>query len=95
MKENALETRQKKNVQQQCTRQNISNPTYTEEVKHPADRDKQLQKLENLTQKANQSVRMFIEKIYNIFNSIYDDTHNQNLAIKKENEFGRITNLPS
>jgi hypothetical protein len=49
--------------------------------KHPADRDKQLQKLENLTQKPNQSARMFIEKINNTYNSIYDDTNNQNLSI--------------
>jgi hypothetical protein len=52
--------------------------------KHPADRDKQIQKLENLTQKPNQSVRMFIEKINNTYNSIYDDTNNQNLSIKND-----------
>ncbi len=34
--------------------------------KHPADRDKQLQKLEKITPKPNQSVRMFLEKINNI-----------------------------
>ena len=49
--------------------------------KHPADRDKQLQKLENLTQNPKQSVRMFIDKINNTYNSIYDDTNNQNLSI--------------
>jgi hypothetical protein len=52
--------------------------------KHPADRDKLLQKLKNLTQKPNQSVRMFIEKINNTYNSIYDDTQNQNFAIKND-----------
>jgi hypothetical protein len=52
--------------------------------KHPADRDKQLQKLENLTQNPKQSVRMFIDKINNTYNSIYDDTNNQNLSIKND-----------
>jgi hypothetical protein len=67
------------------------NDTYTQwktaikdHFKHPADRDKQLQKLENLTQKPNQSVRVFIEKINNTYNSIYDDTQNQNLSIKND-----------
>jgi hypothetical protein len=55
--------------------------------KNPADRDQQLQKLENLTQKPNQSVRMFIEKINNTYNSIYDDTQNQNLSINISNLF--------
>ena len=45
---------------------------------------KQLHKLENLTQKPNQSVRMFIEKINNTYNSIYDDTNNQNLSMKND-----------
>ena len=52
--------------------------------KHPAERDKQLHKLENLTQKPKQSVRMFIEKINNTYNSIYDDTNNQNLSMKND-----------
>ena len=50
--------------------------------KHPAERDKQLHKLENLTQKPKQSVRKFIEKINNTYISSYDDTNNQNLSIK-------------
>jgi hypothetical protein len=52
------------------------NDTYTQwktaikdHFKHPADRDKQLQKLENLTQKPNQFVRVFIEKINNTIQS--------------------------
>ena len=52
--------------------------------KHPADRDKQIQKLENLTQKPNQPVRMFIDKINSSYNAIYDDTGNNNLAIKND-----------
>jgi hypothetical protein len=52
--------------------------------KHPADRDKQIQKLENLTQKPNQPVRMFIEKINSTYNAIYDDTTNNNLSIKND-----------
>ena len=52
--------------------------------KHPAERDKQLHKLENLTQKPKQSVRMFIEKINNTYNSIYGDTNNQNLSMKND-----------
>jgi hypothetical protein len=52
--------------------------------KHSADRDKQLQKLENLTQKPNQPVRMFIDKINSTYNAIYDDRNNQNLSIKND-----------
>jgi hypothetical protein len=52
--------------------------------KHPADRDKQIQKLENLTQKPNQPVRMFIDKINSSYNAIYDDTGNNELSIKND-----------
>ena len=52
--------------------------------KHPADRDKQLQKLENLTQKPNQPVRMFIDKINSCYNALYDDRNNQNLTMKND-----------
>jgi hypothetical protein len=52
--------------------------------KHPADRDKQLQKLENLAQKPNQPVRMFIDKINSCYNALYDDRNNQNLTMKND-----------
>jgi hypothetical protein len=53
--------------------------------KHPADnRDKQLHKLENLTQKPNQPVRMFIDKINRCYNALYDDRNNQDLKLKKD-----------
>jgi hypothetical protein len=52
--------------------------------KHPADRDKQLNKLENLTQKPNQPVRMFIEKINRSYNALYDDRNNQDLKLKND-----------
>jgi hypothetical protein len=52
--------------------------------KHPADRDKQLQQLENLTQKPNQPVRMFIDKINSCYNALYDDRNNQNLTMKND-----------
>jgi hypothetical protein len=52
--------------------------------KHPADRDKQLHKLENLTQKPNQPVRMFIDKINRCYNALYDDRNNQDLKLKND-----------
>ncbi|EFX65400.1 hypothetical protein DAPPUDRAFT_333221 [Daphnia pulex] len=52
--------------------------------KHPAGRDKQIQKLENITQKPNQLVRMFIDKIDSSYNAICDDTGNNNLSIKND-----------
>ena len=52
--------------------------------KHPADRDKQLQQLENLTQKPNQPVRMYIDKINSCYNALYDDRNNQNLTMKND-----------
>ena len=67
------------------------NETYTQwkqalkdHFKHPADRDKQLQQLENLTQKPNQPVRMFIDKINSCYNALYDDRNNQNLTMKND-----------
>jgi hypothetical protein len=67
------------------------NDTYTQwkhalktHFKHPADRDKQLNKLENLTQKPNQPVRMFIEKINRSYNALYDDRNNQDLKLKND-----------
>ena len=52
--------------------------------KHPADRDKQIHKLENLTQKPNQPVRMFIDKINRCYNALYDDRNNQDLKLKND-----------
>jgi hypothetical protein len=52
--------------------------------KHPADREKQIKKLENLTQKPNQPVRMFIDKINSSYSAIYDDPGNNDLSIKND-----------
>ncbi|EFX65145.1 hypothetical protein DAPPUDRAFT_333483 [Daphnia pulex] len=59
-------------------------PALKDHFKHTADRDKQIQKLENLTQKPNQPVRMFIDKINTTYNAIYDDTGNTNLSFKDD-----------
>lgn len=44
--------------------------------KHPADRDKQIIKLENLQQTPNVPIRNFIDKINALYNSIYNDGRN-------------------
>jgi hypothetical protein len=51
---------------------------------HPADRDKQLHKLENLTPNPNQPVRILIEKINRSYNALYDDRNNQDLKFKND-----------
>ena len=70
-----------------------SNPNYSytqwqhalkTHFKHPADRDKQLNQLENLIQKPNQPVRMFIEKINRSYNALYGDRNNQDLKLKND-----------
>jgi hypothetical protein len=44
--------------------------------KHPADRDKQIIKLENLQQTPNVPIRNFIDKINALYNAIYNDGRN-------------------
>ncbi|EFX69147.1 hypothetical protein DAPPUDRAFT_329390 [Daphnia pulex] len=61
----------------------LRGPEYTawkqalkDHFKHPADRDKQIIKLENLQQTPNVPIRNFIDKINALYNAIYNDGRN-------------------